>query len=514
MRCTLFSAVLMGLSLSYLSNPAQAEIQKRPGYQMALDATHPGWTLEQARPEGFEPQSGAMAFSPDGKFLAIGTFHPRNVWGVIQEPNATLYVLENPTSADTSKIKVHTVSDQLFLPLGANWLEDGLYVAERDEISKWTDTNVDGIPDKKTTFASDWISDNFHHFTFGLPYHDGYFYASLSTTLHMSKEEKESLKGEFIGGNAPNPPHRGTVMKINAKTGEIQYIAGGLRTPNGVGIGPKGIVLVADNQGDWKPTNGIYVVKGGEFFGKYNSTASHINMPDGGVPSLFSDKKPTPPAIMLPQGEIGNSPAAELLIPEGMPFAGQLFLADITQGGIHRVFMEEVDGTWQGAVFRHSMGFEAGAHRIAWGPDGCLYVAGMGAGNNNWGWNNKKFGLQRMRPTGKTAFEFEKIEATRDGFRVSFTKAVDQAQLEKIENWQVKAWTYIDRPGYGGPKVDQYNVQITKAVASKDGKSVELTVPDRRANFVYHICIDAMSKDGDAMWSPESWYTFHKAPGK
>ena len=102
-------------------------------------------------------------------------------------------------------------------------------------------------------------------------------------------------------------------------------------------------------------------------------------------------------------------------------------VADVTQGAIHRVFMEEVDVVWQGAAFRHTMGFEAGPNDITWGPDGCLYVGHIGFGpgsSGRWGWKLKKFGFQRLRPTGKTAFEFEKIEATADGFRVTFTQPV------------------------------------------------------------------------------------------
>ncbi|MFN3166701.1 MAG: hypothetical protein ACE37H_06515 [Phycisphaeraceae bacterium] len=507
-------ALTIGLLLagSASAGDASADLKKRPGYQMHVEGVHPGWSIEQARPDDFLPQSGALAFSPDGRFLAISSFEARNVWGVIEEPNGTLYVLENPTAKDTAKIKVHTISDQLFHPLGAAWIDDGLFVLERDEVSKWTDTDGDGIPDKKQTFASGWISDNFHHFSFGLAYRDGFLYGALSTTLHMSKEERETLEGPFIGGNAPNPPHRGCVMKVDAKTGEIQWIAGGLRTPNGVGLGPEDILLVPDNQGDWKPANMIYVVEGGEFLGKYNSTSKHVFMPDGGVPSLFHEKEMTWPAVWLPQNEIGNSPSATLTIPDDQPFAGQVLLADITQGAIHRVYMQEVDGVWQGTAFRFTMGLEAGPQRLAWGPDGCLYVAGHGAGQGNWGWNNKKYGLQRLRPTGETAFEFEKIETTQDGFRVSFTKPVPKDQLRNLDNWLIDAWTYVFRPRYGGPKEEPHKVTPTAVRVADDGKSAELVVGDRRENFVYHIRIDATTAEGEAMWSPEAWLTFRKAP--
>ena len=523
--------LLLALLITFTAHadqPGRNDIEKRPGYQMPLNKAHPMWSVEQARPDDFQPQTGAIAFSPDGKSLAVCTFPAKQGPGP-QNPNGTLYVLENPTAKDPSAIRVHTITDQLMQPLGMNWIEDGLYVAERDEISKWTDTDGDGLPDKKATFCSGWISDNFHHFTFGPVYRDGYFYATLSTSLHIrSQKVKDSLKpgegpaGEvyitpkgtkyIFGGNAPNPEYRGCVLKIDAKTGAFEAIAGGLRTPNGIGLGPKGVLLCPDNQGDWKPSNAIYAVKGGEFLGKHNATVSTIFYHDGGVPSLNSEKDPTPPAIWLPQNEIGNSPSATLLIPEGMPFAGQVLSADITQGAIHRIFMEEVDGAWQGAAFRHTMGLEAGPNDMKWGPDGCLYVGGMGSGAGNWGWDNRKFGLQRLRPTGKTAFEFDKIEATRDGFRVSFTKPVAAGQLDQVGDWLIDAYTYIATREYGGPKIDPHQVVPTSVLVSGDRKSAELVIEGRKPNYVYHIRIDATSEDGEAMWSPESWVTFQKAP--
>jgi len=513
------------LALILIASPVLAQqgkrtndIEKRPGYQKPLDAVHPGWVVESVRPKGFEPQVGALAFSPDGKYLAVTSFPPSKDYDISTEPTGTLYVLENPTAKDPADMVVHNLGTELFSPLGARWLDTGLYIAERDQISRWTDGDGDGLPEKMDTFAGGWISDNYHHFTFGLPYKDGHFYAALSTSLNLSSEAKKSLKGKIVGGNAPNPEFRGCVMKVDAKTGEIEWLAGGTRTPNGVGFGPGGVLLVPDNQGDWKPSNCIYAVKGGEFLGKYNDVkATTIFYPDGGVPSMFSDKKPTPPAIWLPQNEIGNSPSATLLIPEGKPFAGQVLVADVTQGAIHRVFMQEVDGTWQGAAFRHTMGFEAGPNDIAWGPDGCLYAGhiGFGAGSSGkWGWKLKKFGLQRLRPTGKTAFEFEKIEAAADGFRVTFTQAVPEKRLAESSNWLIDAWTYKARPQYGGPKEGNHQVLVNAVKVSDDRKSVELIIPERKPNYCYHIRIDATNDAGQKMWSPEAWVTFHKAPSR
>ena len=488
--------------------------QQRAGAGRPLDNIHPSFKIEQARPDDFKPNVGALAFLPDGK-LAITTFPPANNGIFREEFNGALYIITNPTEKDITKINVVKVADDLHDPLGLCWHDGALYCADRNEVSKWTDTDDDGIPDKRDSFASGWISDNYHHFTFGLPYHDGHFYLTLSTNITFSSMIKaENIEGEIVGLNGPNPEHRGSLLKINAKTGEWTAVSGGLRTPNGVSVGPKGVVLIPDNQGAFRPASGIYAGKQGAYFGHENNTKATSDFyPEGGVPADFSDQPVTPPAIYLPQNEASNSPAQMIMIPEGQPHAGQMLMAEITLGGLRRVFLEEVNGTWQGAVFRHSQGFEAGLNRLAWGPDGALYVGGMGSGGN-WGWRGKRFGLQRLVPTGETAFEFNKIEATKDGFRVSFNKPVSKEQLEDTSRWAIDAWTYKPVATYGGPKVDLHTNDPTKAVASADGMSVELTVPGRKSNYVYHLRTDPTSNDGQTMWSPEAWITFHEAPSQ
>ncbi|MEM8495993.1 MAG: PA14 domain-containing protein, partial [Planctomycetota bacterium] len=360
--------------------------EPRPGAGQPLDKVHPSFTIEQARPNGFEPNVGAMAFLPDGK-LALTTFPPKNNGVFRDEYNGALYVITNPTEKDTSKLNIVKVADDLHDPLGLCWFDGALYLADRNEVGKWTDSDSDGIPDKRETFASGWISDNYHHFTFGLPYHDGHFYLTLSTNITFNKMIKEeNIEGEIIGLNGPNPAHRGSLLKINAETGDWTVMSGGLRTPNGVSIGPKGVVLIPDNQGAFRPASAIYAGKQGAYFGHENNTKAVSDFyPDGGAPADFSDQPVTPPAVYLPQNEASNSPAQMLMIPEGQPFAGQMLMAEITLGGLRRVALQEVDGVWQGAVFRHSQGFEAGLNRLAWGPDGALYVGGMGGGGN-WGW--------------------------------------------------------------------------------------------------------------------------------
>ena len=91
------------------------------------------------------------------------------------------------------------------------------------------------------------------------------------------------------------------------------------------------------------------------------------------------------------------------------PFAGQLFIGEFTQSSINRVFLEKVDGQYQGACFPFLDGFACGVLRLAFLPDGSLMV-----GETNRGWNSlgpRSWGLQRVAWTGRTPFALQTMQA-------------------------------------------------------------------------------------------------------
>ena len=50
-------------------------------------------------------------------------------------------------------------------------------------------------------------------------------------------------------------------------------MAGGLRTPNGLGWGPEGDLFVTDNQGGWLPASKLVHIKQDRFFNHYTNPA-------------------------------------------------------------------------------------------------------------------------------------------------------------------------------------------------------------------------------------------------
>ena len=141
---------------------------------------------------------------------------------------------------------------------------------------------------------------------------------------------------------------RGTHLKINKDTGAVEYVAGGLRTPHGIGWGPEDEIFVTDNQGGWLPANKLIHIQPGQFFNHYTTGPT-------GSPAASTTSGRRRPALWMPHNEIANSPSQPMLIPSG-PFAGQMWIADVTYGGIQRAFLEKVEGEYQGALLPHDPG--------------------------------------------------------------------------------------------------------------------------------------------------------------
>lgn len=459
--------------------PREKLVRSIPGDQTKLKDVHPSFTLSQARPDDFQPRVGGMDFMSDGS-LVICTWD--SVGGV--------YRLEGVVEDEA--ITVTQIAEGLAEPLGLKVVNDEIYVLQKQELTKLIDHDGDNIIDEYETFSDDWrVSANFHEFSFGLAYKNDHFYAALAIAI-------------MPGGASAQPqiPDRGKAVKISRKDGSVEFIAHGLRTPNGVGIGVDNTVFIADNQGDWLPSSKILPVKEGAFFGSravdFEGTA---------------DEEVTPPLVWLPQDEIGNSPTTPLLLNVGR-YKNQMIHGEVTHGGVKRVFVENIDGTYQGAVFRFIQGLEAGVNRMAWGPDGALYTGGVGS-TGNWqdegkGW----FGLQKLTYNDNPVFEPLAIRAKTNGIEVEFTEPIAVDQGHAKETYQIKQWYYKPTEEYGGPKLDLKELSIKSVNISEDRKRLFLELDGMKEGHVVHFrIIQPFSSENDReLWTTEAWYTMNKIP--
>ena len=483
---------------------------QRPGDGLPIETAYPRFKIEPLRPEGFAPKIGGMAFLPDGR-LVVSDFEPMNNGVLRSETNGSLFILSNVVGGTPGTIKFEKLPGGYHDPCGVVAVDGDIYVSHRPGIDRLRDLDKDGVFETHEEWARPWIGDNYHHFSFGLKEKDRWIYGSLSTSIYFGNTiETEGVEGELVGLNGPNPPSRGTLYRIDIDTKAIEFLAGGFRTPNGVEVTADGSMFVTDNQGAWMPASKLNAVKAGRFYGHYNGRQKSRVYPDGGHASLFSENPPSPPAVWLPQNEIANSPTTPLAIRSG-PFAGQMWLAELTLGGINRVSLEEVAGELQGCAYRAGNGLEGGVQRLIEGPDGCLYAGSIGSGGN-WNWRDTRFGLERLVPTDAEVFEIAEVSAVPDGLFVRFTAAIPEAWLRDARNFALRQWRYEATAQYGGPKLDDEEVAVAEAVPGKLGDTVFLRAPGIKAGRVVHLRTNPVSQAGEKIWSTEVWYTMNTKP--
>ena len=178
--------------------------------------------------------------------------------------------------------------------------------------------------------------------------------------------------------------------------------------------------------------------------------------------------------------------------------------------------MEKINGEYQGALFRMTQGLEAGISEVALGPDGAIYVGGIGA-TGNWGQPGKlQFGLQKLTPNGQNAFDILAMRAVPGGFEIEYTQPLSAATAASLASkYQVRQWRYVPTSAYGGPKVDDQALSVGSATLSADGKKVTLAINGLQAGRVVYVRSPRpfSSNTGQTLWNTEAWYTLNNIPG-
>lgn len=454
--------------------------QLRPGDTLPLAGVHPSYELARARPSSFKPRVGGLDFLPDGRLVVV-------TW----DPIGAVYLLDGVEGDDPEAIEVKRFASGLAEPLGVAVVDGEIYVLQKQELTLLLDSDGDDVADEYRAVANGWgVTANFHEFAFGLVHRAGYFYGTLATAIKP-------------GGNSYSPQEhdRGRAIEI-APDGSYAFIAEGLRTPNGIGLGPNGDIFIADNQGDWLPASKLVHLRPGAFFGNRSVDPDHQ-----------ATLEETAPVVWLPQGEIGNSPGEPILLRDG-PYAGQLALCEVTHGGLKRVFMEKVDGEYQGVVFRFTQGLEGGLNRVTYGPDGALYVGGIGS-TGNWGQAGKeRYGLERLSYTGAPTFEMLAVRARANGLEIEFTEPLPEGQGWESVDYEVRQWRYEPTAEYGGPKLDEKTIEVASASASDDRRRVFLELIGLEPGHVVYVRLVGpfVSEAGRELWSTEAWYTLNRIP--
>jgi uncharacterized Zn-finger protein len=224
------------------------------------------------------------------------------------------------------------------------------------------------------------------------------------------------------------------------------------------------------------------------------------------IPSLVA------PSIWFPYIKMGRS-ATDVVCNQTQgkfgPFENQLFIGEFTHSGINRVFLEKVNGEYQGACFPFMRGFPAGVVRLQFSKDGSLYV-----GMTNRGWNSTggaSFGLHRVE-FKETPFEILKMQVKATGFKVTFTKPVSKKQAMSKDSYKMINYTYHYSNKYGGEEILTKENEI-ESIKWINQNTIELVVKDLVQYHVHElICKGVVDTEGNSLSHPDVYYTLNQIP--
>jgi hypothetical protein len=452
--------------------------------------------------EGLALEISGMAWTADGR-LAV-TIRKGEVW-----------LIDGADSDSVDGISYKRFASGLHEPLGLLQDGDGFLVAQRTEVTRLRDTDGDDVADEYLTVASGWnVSGAYHGYTYG-PERDGQGRLWVTTNIDL---------GDLADNDAA---WRGWGLTINAD-GSVTGQAAGMRSPSGLGANREGDLFYSDQQGTWMPATPIHHLRPGVFYGNTSGLASqnlpgsrlHLSaeVPEGNLypDALAQLPELSPPAVWLPYNKVGRSATdIQVIDQDGRfgPFDGQLLVGEFTNVEVNRVFLEKVEGEYQGACFRFLDKFPSAVFRLSFGPDGSLYV-----GMTNRGWSslgNRAYGLVRVRWNGETPFEIKEMRAKPDGFELEFTQVVDFEKASDARSYRMNNYTYLYSRAYGSDELDKNENLITEAIVSDDRMSVYLKVEGLKPLYVHEVHAEGVANlNGESLLHASAYYTLNRIPTK
>lgn len=476
--------------------------------------------------------------SPEGTLLEVGGLEVLPTGQLaVSTRRGDVFLVDNPTSQNPFW---RTYASGLHEVLGLAYHEGSLYCAQRSELTRLEDTDGDGRADVFETIYAWPVSGHYHEYSFGPKVSpDGEFFV----TGNVAFGNEEWWRGES------RVPWRGWTMKISPD-GKMEPWATGMRSPAGLGF-IDGEFFYTDNQGDWVGSGGLWHVKKGSFMGHpaglrwaeleespVNITTEDVysqvdprqkrdeqgrvikpeNVINEDFKTLYDLSEKVEgvqlPAVWLPHGVLGISNSDIKVIPDGAfgPFAGQVLIGDQGQSKIMRIFLEKVDGEYQGAAWDFRGGFKSGVMRMAWAKDGSLFV-----GETNRGWGSAgdaNEGLQRLVYSGREPFEMHEVQARPDGFEISFTRPVNKEMAEDLASYEASSYIYKYHPVYGSPPVYMRDHVVKGVKVAEDGMSVRIVLDSVVRHHIHKLSLPGIqSAEGNmSLLHKDVYYTLNNIP--
>ncbi len=420
-----------------------------------------------------------------------------------------IFMIDRPFAAQVASNQFSVFARGLHEPLSLGTRDGWLYATQRPEVTRMKDTDDDGLADVFETFADGWgISGDYHEYAFGSkPDANGEMAVALCLT----------------GSFSSDVPFRGWAMHV-AADGTVTPMTSGVRSPGGVGANLDGELFYTDNQGPWNGTCGLKPLRQGKFVGHPGgfdwfklcgaemgkkptepASGSRLHLEADRIDELDV------PAVLFPYSKMGQSASGIACDTSGGkfgPFAGQLFVGDQTHSTVMRVFLEQVDGKYQGACFPFLKGFGSGNVGVEMTPSGSLFVGGT---NRGWGSTGPlPFAIERVDWTGNVPFEIHAMRLATDGFELTMTSPVDAVKAADPAAYSLKTYAYEYRSQYGSPEVDHTTATVRSATVSEDRLRVRLVIDGLERGHVHELDASGVrSESGASLLHSQAYYTLN-----
>ena len=504
MRALRFLLLVVVLSATAFARSAQGQ-SKNPLSQEARESEFYR-IVTLPLPPGVQLESGALqVLGPDT--LACST-RIGDIWiakGVLGDPPKPKWTLFERGLQET---------------LGLASRDGWIYVLQRGEVTRLKDTDGDGRADIVETFCDSWgISGDYHEYAFCSKFdRQGNLWVTLTLTGSFTSEA----------------PFRGWCLRVTPEGKAIPTVSG-IRSPGGVGFNAAGDCFYTDNQGPWNGACKLQWLKPGTFAGHpaglkwFDDPATKDVVAAAGLKRpaeprsnsrMYDEAKRIPelmlPAVYFPYEKMGQSAsgiACDLSGGKFGPFKEQLFVGDQTHSTVMRVFLEKVDGKYQGACFPFRQGFDSGNLALDFSANGSLFVFGTDRG---WGARGgKPFALQRLDWTGKRPFEILTMTAKPDGFEFTFTQPLAADAASRPESWSIESYIYIYRAEYGSPEVDHTTPTIKEVRVSPDRISARVIIDGLVEGHIHELHLPGVrSSGGEPLLHDAAYYTLNKIPAR
>ena len=408
---------------------------------------------------------GGFDFFADGNRAALSTWNG-DVWTV------------TGLNDNLDKLEWQRIATGLNQPLGLRIINEQIYVAGRDQITRLVDLNGDGETDFYENFNNDvYNSEHFHEQVMDLQ-------TDEAGNFYFMKSARHGLPAQH--------PHHGTLVRVSSDGEKSDVIAYGFRASNGLGISPGPTFYGTDQEGFWMPANRLNrITDHGKFFG--NLWGWH---PPGDPPTTYE------PPLCWVAPFVDRSPATLVWIPSDTwgEMEDSLLSVSYGTGKIYTVLQQKIGDTVQGALTEMDLEFPTGVMRGRFHPiSGDLYIAGL------FGWSSEKqgdTGFYRIRMTGTPLRTPKSFRAVKDGLIIEFYSALAPESVANLDNWRVQSWEYRWSKDYGSPQLkrsgeegrDEHPVQ--SATLSEDKKTVFLKIPTLTPTMQFHVDIKGEFADG------------------